>query len=306
MASDLTAFQAELVSAGYTDVAIGGGSLVSVQSELASNGSSDPFIANLIANATSLTGSAGAQSLATQVIAAINAETAQSISGTVFGGISGASTDLTSYANGTLQCFLRGTLIRTALGDVPVERLAPGDRIAAIGHDDSPVIWIGHRRVDATRHPDPRTVWPVRIAAGTFGEGEPFRDLFLSPDHAVFVMGVMVPAKYLIDGLSIAPVPMAEAVYYHVELPRHEAIIANGLTTESYIETNGDTRFDHADVIVRLFPNFTLQTNAAIWETSGRAPLVVAGNKLVAVRAFLAARAAERARGVAAEFRVAV
>jgi Hint domain len=301
MSSDLTAFQAELATDGYTDVAIGDGSLASEQSELASTGTSDAFLTNLIADTTGLMGAAGAQSLATQVIAAIDAETAQSVSGTVFGGIGSASTDLTSYANGTLQCFLRGTLIRTVSGDVPVERLAQGDRVVAIGRGDAPAIWIGHRRVDARRHPDPRAMWPVRIAAGTFGEGQPFRDLFLSPDHAVFVMDMMVPIKYLIDGVSIAAVPMAEAVYYHVELPRHEAIFANGLATESYLETGGRARFDNADVIVRLFPDVARPPNAMMWEVSGRAPLVVVGSRLAAVRAFLAARAAERARSVEAE-----
>jgi hypothetical protein len=303
MSSDLTAFQAELVLDGVSDTAIGSGSLASVQAELASAGTSDAFITNLIADSTSLLGAAGAQALATQVIAAIEAETPQSVSGTVFGGISGASTDLTSYANGTLQCFLRGTLIRTALGEVPVEQLVPGDRVVAIGREDSPAIWIGHRRVDAKRHPDPRAVWPVRIAAGTFGEGQPFRDLFLSPDHAVFVMGVMVPVKYLIDGLSIATVPVAEAVYYHVELERHEAIFASGLAVESYLETGGRGRFDNADV-VRLFPDFRLP-NVTMWEASGRAKLVVAGAELAAVRAFLAARTGERAGSAVGGFRAA-
>ena len=33
----------------------------------------------------------------------------------------------------------------------------------------------------------PRKVWPVRVAAGAFGPGRPHADLWLSPDHAVYV-----------------------------------------------------------------------------------------------------------------------
>jgi len=43
-----------------------------------------------------------------------------------------------------------------------------------------------------------RVSFPVRVVAGAFGEGRPRRDLLLSPDHAVFVDHVLIPAKHLI------------------------------------------------------------------------------------------------------------
>ena len=59
------------------------------------------------------------------------------------------------------------------------------------------------------------------MRAGTFGPGQPVVDLYLSPDHAVFVEGVLIPIRYLVNGRSIAPVRTDKITYYHVELPRH-------------------------------------------------------------------------------------
>jgi hypothetical protein len=294
VSSDLTAFQAELANDGYTDQSNGDGSLASVQSEIATNGTNDPFLANLISETEGLLGPTLAQADAEQLVTDAASLTATPISGTVFSGISGASTDLSEYADGTLQCFLEGTLIRTTRGEVPVERLTLGDRVA-LADADAPVIWIGHRRVDAKRHPDPRSVWPVRIAAGAFGPGQPFRDLFLSRDHAVYAMGVLVPVKYLIDARSVTQVPMPAPIYFHVQLPRHDVLFANGLAVESYLDLDDRACFDNDGPVVRLFPRFAPRPSpatAAMWETKAVAPLVVAGERLRAVRRVVARNSA--------------
>ncbi len=67
---------------------------------------------------------------------------------------------------------------------------------------------------DCARHPKPRQVWPVRIA-GTFGAGQPHSDLFLSPDDAVYVKGVLIPIRHLINGSTIAQVPVDHVTYCH-------------------------------------------------------------------------------------------
>jgi Hint domain len=54
----------------------------------------------------------------------------------------------------------------------------------------------------------PETVWPVRVRAAAFGKGMPRRDLWLSPDHAVFVDDVLIPVRHLINGITIAQVPV--------------------------------------------------------------------------------------------------
>jgi autotransporter-associated beta strand protein len=105
-----------------------------------------------------------------------------------------------SLALTDLACFAEGTMIATRHGDVPVERLRLGEFVVTADGGELPVVWIGCRPVASSRHPDPELVWPVRVRAHAFGKERPSRDLFLSPDHAVFVADVLIPIKYLING----------------------------------------------------------------------------------------------------------
>ena len=81
------------------------------------------------------------------------------------------------------------------------------------------------------------------VASDAFGPGQPRRDLFLSPDHAVYVGAVLVPAKYLINGTSITQVMADEVTYHHVELPRHDVLLAEGLPAESYLDLGDRSNF---------------------------------------------------------------
>ena len=131
---------------------------------------------------------------------------------------------------------LKGTRISAKQGDIAVEDLLVGDYAAVIlGETPQLVVWIGSRRINCSRHPEPEKVWPVRIRKNAFGSGRPCRDLFLSPDHAVFMNDVLIPVKYLINDNSITQVPMDEVTYYHIELPQHDVLIAEGLPVESYL-----------------------------------------------------------------------
>ncbi len=76
-------------------------------------------------------------------------------------------------------CYCAGTLILTEHGEVPVERLATGDRVVTAAGAHRPIRWIGHRTVDLRGHPNPAAVQPIRIAAHAFGENKPSRDLFV-------------------------------------------------------------------------------------------------------------------------------
>ena len=125
----------------------------------------------------------------------------------------------------------------------------------------------------------------MRVRAGAFGEHGPVRDLYLSPDHAVFVNGVLVPVRLLIDGDSIVQVKRDRVRYFHVELPGHAVILAEGLTVESYLDSGDRADFQDGDGASRLFPTFGAgRETATAWETRGAAPLVLAGDKLEAAR----------------------
>ena len=185
-------------------------------------------------------------------------------------------------------CFLQGTRILTARGEIPVEALRVGDRVPGLrGRPMAEIRWIGHRRVDCRRHPKPPDVQPVRIAAEAFGPDLPHRALFLSPDHAVFTGGALIPVRYLVNGSSVARVAHDFATYWHVELDAHGVMLAEGLPAESYLDTGNRGAF--GGEVPELHPDFARR----IWRDQGCAPLVAAGAELAAARAVLRSRATE-------------
>jgi hypothetical protein len=141
-------------------------------------------------------------------------------------------------------CFASGTRIETPDGEVAVEALREGQHVLTSAGDTAPVMWLGYRSVDCRRHPRPQDIWPVRISADAFGPAQPRRDLMLSPDHAVFVDGVLIPVRYLINGVTITQREVDEITYWHVELPRHEVLLAEGLACESYLDTGNRAVFE--------------------------------------------------------------
>lgn len=187
-------------------------------------------------------------------------------------------------------CFVAGTAVATKHGPVPVEQIRAGDRVLTLfSATEGQVIWIGNRRVDCARHPDPKQVWPVRISADAFAEGRPSRDLWLSPDHAVYLRDVLIPIKYLVNGSSIVQVQTNEVDYYHIELDRHDVLFAEALPTESYLDTGDRNNFANANGPTRLFPDFAPRVR----EAQSCVPLVITGPEVQAVREMLQQRADE-------------
>jgi hypothetical protein len=148
---------------------------------------------------------------------------------------------------------------------------------------------MGHRRVDCLRHPDPARVWPVRVRAHSFGPGRPHRELWLSPDHSVFINGDLIPIKYLINDSTIRQVPVDSVMYYHIELARHDVVLAHGLPAESYLETGHRSDFTNGGKTVSLHPLLT----PLIRDGMGCARMVITGPELLAVRASLDRHARE-------------
>ena len=169
---------------------------------------------------------------------------------------------------GVAPCFAAGTRISTERGEVAVEDLQIGDRVQVVPRHPhpsplpfrgrgsrgpraaatelplpqsgngfgsgsaQPITWIGHRTVDCTHHPKPHQVHPVRVSAHAFGPNRPSRDLYLSPDHALFINDVLIPVKHLINGITIVQTSVDTITYYHVELPAHDVLLAENLPAE--------------------------------------------------------------------------
>lgn len=186
-----------------------------------------------------------------------------------------------------LACFTAGTRITTVTGDRPVEHLAPGDEVITASGIARAVRWVGHRRIDCGKQPDPALVQPIRIQAGALADGVPLRDLLISPDHALLLDGVLIQAKDIVDGVLITrDHACASVTYYHVELDTHDILLAEGAPAESFLDTGHRGVFANAADPVVLHPDLM----NAIRGQSGCAELVTSGPRLAAVRASLAAR----------------
>jgi hypothetical protein len=180
-----------------------------------------------------------------------------------------------------VACFAAGTKLLTDLGPVAVEDLQVGDRLIALFAADAvPIRWIGRRAVRPARHPEPEAVLPVRVRAHAFGRGLPERDLVLSPDHAIFADGILVPARYLIDGAAIRQYRVDTVTYYHVGLPCHDVVLAEGLTVESFLDTGNRDAFENGGGAIAPHPGFA----AHVREAESCAPLVVTGPELARAR----------------------
>ncbi len=173
---------------------------------------------------------------------------------------------------GEMPCFVRGTRLLTPHGYRPVETLAPGDPVITYAGERRPVRWIGRRTLDLGARKPMQDARPVRITANAFGPGLPAQDIRLSPLHAVFTAGVLVPAQHLVNGATIVQEAGRLAVtYYHIELDRHDIVLAEGLPAETYLDTGN---------------------RAALYHETGRrgtarrpcAPLVTTGPVLAAIR----------------------
>jgi hypothetical protein len=153
-------------------------------------------------------------------------------------------------------CFAAGTRIATPEGDMPVEQLRPGTEVRLADGGFAAVVWLGRRRVDCLRHPRPRDVWPVRVRAGAFGPATPTRDLLLSPDHAVFCNGMLIPVRHLLNGRTVAQERVDAVTYWHVELARHDVLLAEGMPCESYLDTGNRAAFANGGGALQLHPDF--------------------------------------------------
>jgi collagen type I/II/III/V/XI/XXIV/XXVII alpha len=177
----------------------------------------------------------------------------------------------------SVRCFASGTRIRTPVGDVPVEDLRRGQFVARLDDVPAEIIRIHRRAVDCRRGSKGEGARPVRILAHAFGAGRPARDLWMSPDHAVFRNDALIPIRYLVNGTTIRPAEVDQVVYYHIELAEHDVLLAEGLAVESYL-ANDD--FDMLAGTRALGPD--------AWECKACAPLIVTGAKLHEARAMLA------------------
>ena len=199
----------------------------------------------------------------------------------------------------TVACFANGTQLATPGGQRRVETLAVGNLVLTSTGAAVPISWIGRTRIDPRRHPEPARILPVRVLSGAFAPGVPCRDLLLSPDHSVAITDeagtALVPIHLLANGASIFRLHdwAGPIIYWHVELERHALVLAEGLETESYLDTGNRFAFE-GQAARAIYPDFgrnECEASLRIWAERGCAPLLLDGARLRRAHAALVERA---------------
>lgn len=152
----------------------------------------------------------------------------------------------TGSETGGVICFTPGTRIETPDGPRLVEELREGDWVQTKDNGAQEIQWMGSRRMTGARLFAMPKLRPIRIRSGAFGVGRPDDELLVSPEHKMLIKGavaqalfntpeVLVSAKDLVNSSTISvDLAVREVTYYHMLLPSHEILWANGLETESF------------------------------------------------------------------------
>lgn len=174
--------------------------------------------------------------------------------------------------NSPVICFLSGTMINTINGYVAVEDIQINDQIVTYNglvKGYKSVIWKGYNTVNVNKNlNDDKAGYPVRVLKNAIADGVPFKDLLITPEHCLFFNGHFVPAYMLINGTSIYyDHSITEYTYYHIETEEHSVIMADGMLTESYLDTGNRHGFYQDDNVISIC------NRKKLWNVESAAPL---------------------------------
>jgi glycosyltransferase involved in cell wall biosynthesis len=156
----------------------------------------------------------------------------------------------------TAACYVSGTRILTPSGEIPIEELAIGDLVITRSGEAKPIKWVGRRSYQGRFIAGNRDLLPIRFAKGSLADGEPSRDLDVSPKHAMFIDDLLVPAEMLLNGINVCQLSDVESVqYFHLELAAHDVIFANGAASETFVDCDSRGMFHNAIDYARRYPD---------------------------------------------------
>ncbi len=155
----------------------------------------------------------------------------------------------------SIACYCPGTLILTEAGERAVQTLAIGDMVVTASGERRAIKWLGSRSYAGRFLAANPTAQPVRFLAGSLGDCLPRRDLLVSPEHAMFLDGVLVPARCLVNGFTIVRQGVSQVDYHHVELDSHDLLLAEGSPSESFVDDESRGMFHNAHEFAALYPD---------------------------------------------------
>ncbi|MBV1903336.1 MAG: Hint domain-containing protein [Marinosulfonomonas sp.] len=134
-------------------------------------------------------------------------------------------------------CFVQGTTILTSIGSRKIQDLSAGDLVETVDGGLRPIRWIGRSTIAGDGD-----YAPVLFREGAIGN---IHDLRVSPQHRVLINDwraelffgqdeVLVPAKHLVDGISVVREKTSSVEYFHLLFDQHELIFSDGAVTESF------------------------------------------------------------------------
>lgn len=143
------------------------------------------------------------------------------------------------------MCFTPGTVIATPRGEKRIETLSVGDRIITRDNGLQQIRWIGTNTIPWQRLEAEQHLRPILIRAGALGDDLPEQDMLVSPNHRVLAFceqsvleyqepEVFVAAKHLVNHRGIKPVDTLGTTYINMMFDRHEAVLSNGIWSESF------------------------------------------------------------------------
>ncbi|MEM6588626.1 MAG: Hint domain-containing protein [Pseudomonadota bacterium] len=172
-----------------------------------------------------------------------------------------------------VTCFVNGTRIETEDGLIAVEDLTPGMRVRTLEGRHAPLRMILSRAVTRTDMVANDALRPVRISAGSLGQGIPQRDVLVSRQHRMLVASPITQRMFGRDGALVAAIrltdipgvyvdlPDEDIEYFHLLFDEHEVIFADGAPSESFFPGEVALRSlprESRREISLIFPDLTL------------------------------------------------
>ncbi len=172
----------------------------------------------------------------------ISSVTIQSMTSVVFIDADNAATDDTINF---VVCFVAGTRLATPQGPRTVDGLRRGDLVSTLDHGDLPILWTEETRVPASDCESDARLRAIEIAPDSFADGMPSRPLRVSRQHRLLLKSRIAKRMFgedevLLAAKDLAGLPGIELVapdddlrFFHVLLPCHAVLLAEGIGAES-------------------------------------------------------------------------